>query len=121
MFDGAKPLTMAISALAGYLAGGAVRDSGLSVLLYKNVPKYRETIDTLESSGIRTGYPGGWGTVAKGAGLASLVDVMYHARKSGSITGGRLNVELPLAVGLLADPPGESSTLGSSSQGYWSS
>jgi hypothetical protein len=104
---------------AGYVVGGLIRDTGLSVLAYNKIPQYKQMIDGASAAGIDTGYPGGYKAIAKLAGLAALGDAMRTGMKSGKLGSKQLDAEIPFAIGTFLDDPSQGYSPQGSSQGYW--
>jgi hypothetical protein len=137
----ADPISMGLFGAAGYLLPNALTATGLPWAAYTSSQnaaatnpnsiwgKYSTLVNNLYNSGETiSGYTGkpnpwvnggasGWGKIL-GLGLAT--DVIYKSSKSGRVSGRALNVEGPLALGLILDPPASGNSPSSGASGdYW--
>lgn len=105
-------LTVLLFGYGGYSLGSVLDQSGLSGLIYQKVPGAKMIADNAYSNGFR----GGTGAaLTKAGGVAAFIHSLYESRH-GTIPKHVMNAELPLALGMMADP----STQGSASADYWS-
>lgn len=127
----ADPLSMLLFGTAGYLLPNALTATGLPWAAYqaskgsssKIGKAYGQAIDYLYNAGEEvsavTGAPNpwvnggasGWGKIA---GVALAGDVIAKSAKTGHLSNRALNVQGPLALGLILDPPAGGSPGGSS-------
>lgn len=127
----ADPLSMALFGAAGYLLPNALTATGLPWAAYqasqgassKVGQAYSKAVDYLYNAGEQvsqaTGAPNpwvnggasGWGKIA---GVMLAGDIIAKSAKTGHLSNRALNVEGPLSLGLILDPPSGGSAGGSS-------
>ena len=115
------PISAALFAAVGYLLPNALTATGAPMAVYNAsqssssplIRKYSEAIDTLYNAVNATANPSGVNIWANGgasgfgklAGIGLAADVVAKSAKTGRISARALNVEGPLALGLILDPP----------------
>ena len=115
------PISAGLFAAVGYLLPNALTATGVPMAAYNAsqassntlLHKYSEAIDGLYNavnatdnpSGVNIWANGGASGFGKLAGIGLAADVVAKSAKSGKISAKALNVEGPLALGLILDPP----------------
>lgn len=111
----AKPklIEMLLFGGAGYLAGNALNNTGVSGYLYQHNKFFKEFVDTGYSIAPNKFANGGGSGLMAVLGLGVGADAIYKSSKTGKLSGKALNMELPFAIGAILDPPKSNGSSGS--------
>lgn len=112
----ANLLEMLLFGAGGYLMGGVLDSLGVGAAVFNLAQKRSAPIASAMNTAQQSYGIGGGSWVNKVVGTGVFAHSLYRSR-TGTISKGVLNAELPYAIGALMDPDPEFG--GGSTGGYW--